>query len=609
LRILAWLTFGFALAFSVGCTLATLFDTPVDQRLPLAVLILVGSLIAVVPARVKHHTAAAGAALLTVAATAGFSLPWQATAILNTAVVAALVALALVAVSSYPPASPKAGHRSLSWVRAGSAGFLVLHTGIVVPDTQPTTVYAAALLLLVSLAAQFANRVGGQQSRSAVLSTAPVAIPLGLFVLIPALPAIWAVLGSPYRWLGHIWSGRPAGSGVSISDAWPAGSPGEISVALAVLTVAAGVVGFAWNRTAWRLALNVGAITLLIGLAALDAPWPTIPAVSLLLGLLGLLSGRYALPLLLVGAGLAGTLPTEGTTIAGLSLLFIASVAVARLGRTREIRFVAWWVSVAAAATTGAAAALAAGAIRPVVALWVLAAAALALAASAVLRGRIDAPEVVAIEAGGHATALVALLLTIPSGKYAAIACGLWGVAVGVRALWPVENLAARNGRVIAAAGCELLAWWLVLAINGVGPVEVYTLPAAMVALAVSLLIQRGQPVLRSWVVYGPALAAAMLPSLALVLSDPEPLRRLLLGLGAVGVVVLGGVWRQQAPVAIGGVVLAIATLHELALVAQLLPAWIPITILGGLLVWLAITYERRRRDVSRFRHELKGMS
>jgi hypothetical protein len=111
-------------------------------------------------------------------------------------------------------------------------------------------------------------------------------------------------------------------------------------------------------------------------------------------------------------------------------------------------------------------------------------------------------------------------------------------------------------------------------------------------------------------VTYGPALAAALLPTLASVLADEgQPLRRLLLGAGALGVLLAGAYGRLRAPVVTGGAVLAVVALHELVLVWDLLPRWIPLAAAGLLLVGLAMTLERRRRDLARFRATLARMS
>jgi hypothetical protein len=154
-----------------------------------------------------------------------------------------------------------------------------------------------------------------------------------------------------------------------------------------------------------------------------------------------------------------------------------------------------------------------------------------------------------------------------------------------------------------------LLAWWLLLADRGVTLVEAYTVPLALVGLLAGFAALRARPELHSWVGYGPALAAGFLPSLALAVSDGTPWRRLLLGLAALLAVVAGSVRRRQAPVVSGGVVLVVLALNELARVWDLMARWIPLAAGGLLLVGLAVTYERRRRDLARLRAALGRMT
>jgi hypothetical protein len=215
-----------------------------------------------------------------------------------------------------------------------------------------------------------------------------------------------------------------------------------------------------------------------------------------------------------------------------------------------------------------------------------------------------------AVQAAAYAGAVLALLLTVGSARHAAAVCTLWGIVMGVRALWPGERSTVRYALLVGAAVAELGGWWLLIAAERVSTLEAYTLPAAAVALLAGWLALRSRPGLTSWGAYGPALAAALLPTLASVLvGEGQPLRRLLLGLGALVVVLAGTHARLQAPVVIGGGVLTAVALHELVLVWDLLPRWIPLAAAGLLLVGLAMTLERRRRDLARVRAALTRMS
>jgi len=281
---------------------------------------------------------------------------------------------------------------------------------------------------------------------------------------------------------------------------------------------------------------------------------------------------------------------------------------VGAAARTLGSRVAGWITAVAAALATAVAAGLAADLALRNAAFAVLGVAALAFAGSAALGAR-RPTEATAVHSGAHAGALVALLLTFGSIGHAAAICTLWGLAVGLRALSPGTTRSARAAFVAAAAGCELLAWWLLLTDRDVALVEAYTLPLAGVALLAGFAALRARPELRSWVAYGPALLAAFLPSLATILgTEGDPMRRFLLGAGALAVVVLGSVWRQQAPVVIGGATLALVALHEIVLVWDRLPRWIPLAIGGLILVGIAMTYERRRRDLTRLRQSVADM-
>ncbi|WP_223201320.1 SCO7613 C-terminal domain-containing membrane protein [Micromonospora sp. M42] len=133
---------------------------------------------------------------------------------------------------------------------------------------------------------------------------------------------------------------------------------------------------------------------------------------------------------------------------------------------------------------------------------------------------------------------------------------------------------------------------------------EAYTLPAAALALGAGLLALRRRPGLTSWLTLGPALGAAFLPSLVSVLvsGEPQPWRRLALGAAAVAVVLGGAARRWQAPVVLGSATLVPLALHELARGWDLLPRWLFLGVGGLLLIGLAATYERRRRDLVRLR-------
>ena len=246
-----------------------------------------------------------------------------------------------------------------------------------------------------------------------------------------------------------------------------------------------------------------------------------------------------------------------------------------------------------------------------------------------------DALLTVALVAFALALAVVALARTtaMPGARYGALAViagpGLVGfvraVEAGVQAFdttrggptgWELPAALA----VLGAASVLLVpAGWRRVAALGAGAVVVLAIPAGLglpwwtapildaALVAAGMWLGRGRS---SWVVHGPGLAVGLLPPLALVLvEDGHPLRRLLLGVAGVAVVIAGALTRLRAPVLLGGGVLVVLALHELAEVWELIPRWIPLAVAGLVLVLIATTLERRRRDLDRVRAALHRMT
>ncbi|MER7272335.1 hypothetical protein ABT344_29035, partial [Micromonospora carbonacea] len=355
--------------------------------------------------------------------------------------------------------------------------------------------------------------------------------------------------------------------------------------------------------------------------AAAGAPWPVVPAVLLGIGVAALLAAALARPrpllvavtvpvgLVATVAGLVGLLATRAGTLTGLGTLVVAAVVAAVAGRTGVARLAGALVAVGSATGFAVTAARAAGlplrgASFAVLAVAVLVLVAAALPAADRLRGRV-------LDVAAQAVALLAVLLAVGSPRYAAAVCVLWGAAVGLRLLRRGEPVGWRWAFAGVAGGSELLGAWLLLVAGGVVLLEAYTLPAAGLALAAGAVALRTRPGLNSWLALGPGLVAALLPSGVSVLfaPDPQPWRRLLLGAGALAVVLAGAARRWQAPVLLGGVTLVLLALHELARGWDLLPRWIFLAVGGLALIGLAATYERRRRDLARFRAAVGRMS
>ncbi|MFC4021660.1 SCO7613 C-terminal domain-containing membrane protein [Micromonospora sp. GCM10011542] len=536
---------------------------------------------------------------------------WQARAAL---IAAGLPLLALLAARRY--------RTDLTGYAALGAAVAVLASGlgaVVVPGDEPVPLYAA----LAALGLTFVARRVGDPAPPRVAAAALAAV-----TTLAVLPELLTALIAPYGDSGRFWSGVPT------VTAEPAALPAGL--ALAALAPAAALAG-RWFRPPALAALPFAGAALPVLLLAVGAPWPLLPAATLLAGLAALLVTALTAPRIapiavpvgtvLAVAGTVGLLATRAGTLAAEGVLLVAAVAVGFGARALEVRLAGCLAAVTAATALAVTAPLAGGLPRQTAAYPVLLVAVLVLAVAAVTTapptvppgpGAPGAPGSGAagaagpvrvrlgrvLDAAAQAVALVALLLTHDVARPAATVCVLWGAAVGLRLLRRGEPAGRRWLFAGIAGGSELLGAWLLLAAGGVTLVEAYTLPAAGLALGAGLVALRTRPGLTSWSALGPGLAAALLPSLVSVLAapEPQPWRRLLLGAAALGAVLVGATRRWQAPVLLGGAVLAALALHEVARGWDLLPRWIYLAVGGLALIGLAATYERRRRDLARLR-------
>jgi len=172
---------------------------------------------------------------------------------------------------------------------------------------------------------------------------------------------------------------------------------------------------------------------------------------------------------------------------------------------------------------------------------------------------------------------------------------------------------ADRRPAAYAATALFALAAWARLAAWGVTAPEAYTVPLSVPALVMGALRRRRDPQASSWVAYGPGLAATLIPSLATAWTDSYATRPWLLGAAALLVTLVGARHRLRAPLLLGGGVLVLDALHELApyliQITGLLPRWAPPALAGLVLLAVGATYEQRLRDVRRARNALGRMN
>ncbi|HET6214306.1 MAG TPA: permease, partial [Micromonosporaceae bacterium] len=308
------------------------------------------------------------------------------------------------------------------------------------------------------------------------------------------------------------------------------------------------------------------------------------------------------------GAGLAGSLATRSLTLGTLAGAVGVGLTAALGGRTRIARILGWTFASGSAHLLVYVAGLALGLPSHWSAFGVLGVASLVLVTAATLprlRHADARGEAPALEWSGYAGALLSLVLAGGSLRHVSALLAAWGAVLGIAALRPARPARQRRILLWSAVGCELAAWWLLMTIADVGLIEAYTLPFAALALLVGVIELRHHGDLGSWAAYGPALVAAFGPTLVLTLfTDANATRRIALLLGAVAILIAGSVWRQRAPVVVGGVVTTIAALHELFELRD----WLIFIPIGILLLVLGATYEKRRRDLQRLRGALTRM-
>ncbi|MFE5660469.1 SCO7613 C-terminal domain-containing membrane protein [Streptomyces sp. NPDC056517] len=301
-------------------------------------------------------------------------------------------------------------------------------------------------------------------------------------------------------------------------------------------------------------------------------------------------------------SAVALALDVREATFATLGALLVLLVGVAALGAGAR-RVVAACAAVLTATGLVVAVAAAGGFEDHWTALAVLLVPAATAAVGAKAR-----PVALPVEITGAVVALPAFALAASRPAFLALALALGGVIAAATAVRPERRRFASW----TAAVLFLLATWVRLAVWEVTTPEAYTLPVTVPALVVGFLRRRRDREASSWTAYGPGLAATLLPSLVAAWTDPEWPRPLALGVAALVVTLLGARFRLQALLVLGGSVLALDGLHELApYVVQAvgaLPRWLPPALAGLLLLAVGATYEQRLRDARRLRDRVARM-
>ncbi|QDY75900.1 SCO7613 C-terminal domain-containing membrane protein [Streptomyces qinzhouensis] len=543
---------------------------------------------------------------------------------------AALAAIALVA----------AGRSDRASLPAAAAAGLALTAGVggvfreLLPGGWTLPAYALAALAPAVVAGVRLPRDTARGLAGAAAGT------LGAAALLTLPLAALALLG-PATALSGLWRGAPddayAALGVDLNPSFFAAAPLTLLTAAGAAAecarrarAAAGDRAMPWDalRT-WA----PGAAAVLLWAALVTVPaavrmgYGAAVAYGLLtaLGSLGWAAWtRGGTGPLALGCGLAGAVGLGGLAMADrtatftvLGILTVALVAAAvatRAGDTvRAVFAVAatgfgGWLLLAGARAAELTAAESGLLLMAVPAVACAVAARRPRSGGPAADGPVPGPWAVPLETAAAVVGAVAVLLASGDLPMTSALLGLAGVIAAATALRPERRRPAGA----TAAALFLLAAWARLAAWEVTVPEAYSLPVSVPALVVGVLLRRRAPATSSWAAYGPGLAATLVPSLTAAWGDPGWLRPLLLGTAALALTLHGARARLQAPLVLGGTVLAFVALHELApYVVQAvgaLPRWLPPALAGLLLLTVGATYEQRLRDARRMRSAVHRM-
>ncbi len=547
----------------------------------------------------------------------------------------------------------------LPWATVGLVLGATITAFTSIPTPHPTALYAAAAALLGVLSELLRGSIpapGLTLAREGVFSGSRYrprrwtsARPLGLtnrwlvdpatsavvLALVPTIlalfsiaPALRAALIDPLAQAAHIWDGPV----LALSQPSSGYVDGTSVLAIVLLTGAAALaaIGFGGRASeAVPVILPGLAITILITPIALHASFPTATTAALVvftIAMLGLAltpppAGRrssllgttrtivFVIGLLAGNAGLAGSLAEQRLTLLTLGSAIFVGLAAALSGRSRFARILGWVFAAVMAQFFVLTAAIAAGVERPWAAFGVLAVGAALLILEATVP-RMGLPqyraEATTVEWSGYASAVIAGVMAFDSPAHLAAMLAAWGAVLGLAAARVGRPPNQRRALFWTAIGFEIVGWWLFIALADVGLTEAYTLPFAALALLVGVVESRDRPDLSSWAAYGPALLAAFVPTIGIVLAgNGGELREVLLLLGAVATLIVGSRNRQQAPVVIG----AVATIFAAIFFAvTLVGPWLVLVPLGVILLYVGATNENRRRTREGLRGALVRM-
>ncbi len=355
------------------------------------------------------------------------------------------------------------------------------------------------------------------------------------------------------------------------------------AVAAAAISIS-GAAGAAIRAAGWAAAGTTAAAALALGFVGDDLDlWWVLTGVA---AILAVLTGRAGRTIESTGlAGVAGVLTVVGA--ASTAALFDA-------GPT--------WVAIVAVTTSGVLAVATAAIV------WAAEEVAAAGRVSRSVAGTIwsaVARPFIALMLGAQAVALV--VAVVDSIDRQAAVSGTVNLLIGA-ICWFAVSILIRQG-LAAAVGAVLsqFAAWLALGIAGVGLVEAYTVPGALVLLALGAEAMRRSPQRGSWMSLSPALVVALVPSSMVAIADGGARMLVLIAVGAL-LVIVGGLLRLGAPVVAGACCVVTLSFVEVAPLVGSLPRYLTFGTAGAVLLVTGATFERRRAELRSLHRQLRSL-
>ena len=355
------------------------------------------------------------------------------------------------------------------------------------------------------------------------------------------------------------------------------------AVAAAAVSVS-GAVGAALRAAGWAATGTTAAAALALGFVGDD------------LGLWWVLTGVAAILAVLTGrAGRTGE--SSGLACVAGVLTVVGAASTAALFDAGPT-----WVAIVAVTTSGVLAVATAAIV------WAAEDVAAAGRVSRSVAGTIwsaVARPFIPLMLGAQAIAL--LVAVVDSIDRQAATSGTVNLLIGA-VCWFAISILARRG-LAAAVGAVLTqcAAWLALGIAGVWLIEAYTVPGALVLLALGAEAMRRSPQRGSWTALSPALVVALVPSSVVAVDDGGARMLVLIAVGAL-LVIVGAVLRLGAPVVAGACCVVALSFVELAPLIGSLPRYLTFGTAGAVLLVTGATFERRRAELRSLHRQLRSL-